>query len=76
MKNLTPLTKNDQNEAALQIRDVQNDAIVQFVAKAKVLPRAELEARLYTFLQDRFDRLTDTVENQKDFIIEDITKQL
>jgi len=36
----------------------------------------KLEARLYTFLQDRFDRLTDTVENQKDFIIEDITKQL
>ena len=40
------------------------------------MARKEHQPRLFFFLQDRFERVIETVENQKDIIIEDITEKL
>lgn len=76
LKHIPPLAKNDQNENALQIRDVKEQAIIRFIAKAKVLPVNELDLRFYQYLEEGFERVIDTVRDEQEFIIESITKQL
>jgi site-specific recombinase XerD len=76
LKDIPPLAKNDQNENALQISDVKEQAIIHFTAKAKVLPVNELDYRFYQYLEEGFERVIDTVKEQQDFIIESIMKQL
>ena len=76
LKDIPPLAKNDQNENALQIRNVKEQAIISFIAKAKVLPLNELDLRFYQYLEEGFERVIDTVKDQQVFIIETITKQL
>lgn len=60
------LTKNEQSKQAEDIRKVQTDAIIRFVAKTRVLPKAEMQTRLYNYLQNWFERVIDTVEDQKE----------
>lgn len=76
LKDIPPLAKNDQSENALQIRNVKEQAIISFIAKAKVLPSNERDLRFYQYLEEGFERVIDTVKDQQVFIIETITKQL
>lgn len=73
-----PLTINEQSIEGQDIKKDQPQAIVQYVPKARVLPKPEQPPKLYAFIQKKakLDHVISTVDNQKDIIIKDITKQL